>query len=578
MVEDFAALFRGYGHAFGRYTLSPDVAGSGKRQGRATTLSRGPTLDDYAAHVAGETGMGVIPLRTDNRVHFAALDIDVYVRREQEKRSITHEDVALALFDAPMIVTRSKSGGIHVWLFSSSGVEAALACQYLAVWAARLGTAGCELFPKQVERHSPGDVGNWINLPYFGDTRRAVIPRKKKTLVSYAEADLELFVRLAQRAADTVTDDWLRARAAVPASQRDGTHDIDDQDLSLRDGPPCLQALVAGRDDLVAGIEGKFSRGEITPDQRERQLAFTRPQLAEGARDNCFLNVGHYLRRRLSEHDTRAPLTHDQRVKLRRSMEKLHTEWRIKSGQKGIEDSLDRLAAQASKGRWGYACTKEPLKSHCNRRLCRQRRFGIGSAPDDEDLILSQLTIVDTADRQYYLSVGQRRVYIPDVRTLVNQGRFGEAVTNGTDRVWMTMPDAKFRRMIDRLLKEASIIEGPPEADRVARLHGALSDFVRARSQPRGKNDAAYFSGRVLISADGTEAVFKLSEFLDYVRDRGIAPPTLVAKMLRDDLHVQARGNTDIAHRQTRPYVVAMRLLDTSRRPGTVKRTSTDHV
>ena len=63
---------------------------------------------------------------------------------------------------------RSKSGGAHLYLFLKQYEQAAVVREYLLEMAVALGHSGCEIFPKQDKILSDrGDVGNFINLPYF---------------------------------------------------------------------------------------------------------------------------------------------------------------------------------------------------------------------------------------------------------------------------------------------------------------------------------------------------------------------------------------------------------------------------
>jgi len=94
----------------------------------------------------------------------------------------------------PCIVCRSKSGGAHIFFFFKEWMDAADFRDKAAEIAAALGHGRCEIFPKQeqvlVER---GDVGNFINLPYFDSEqtlRYAVIKTGKK----YIEATLSQFI------------------------------------------------------------------------------------------------------------------------------------------------------------------------------------------------------------------------------------------------------------------------------------------------------------------------------------------------------------------------------------------------
>lgn len=557
--QRFAELFRGYQARYGRYDITGETVAEEKVAGKARTVDQEITIKEYTSHVEGGVGIGVIPLREDSMINFAAIDIDVYKQEDQAKRNLTHEDIALALMETPLIVTKSKSGGIHVWLFASTPVSARLATDYLKAQAAQLGVAGCEVFPKQTERHSDDDVGNWINLPYYGGKRTAVIPSKSGSVVEYIEPDLEQFLSIAEAAAQAVTEDYLIDNTRLPETQRGNG----EQTELWFDGPPCLQSLLAGHPDKVAGIERKYAEGVINEEQYKKQLAFTTPQLGDGARNWCFFNVGLYLRRRQNEHDTDAVLDKDDQVKLRKSIEDVHTAWRVKTGNAGIGPELDTIAKQAGKGKWGYKCNDEPLKGHCDRRLCMKRKFGVGTGTSDSAFAITGFVVVDTEDKQYYMTVGDKRIYVPDVASLLNQSRFGEIIANAIDRVWINMADAKFKLMMDELLKKADHIEGPPDSDRLAVMLNALREFVHDKSIEWGKSDSAIFNGRAVWSEDALEAWFKFDQFTEFLRGKGLAfGNNKVADMLKNDLGVTYRGNTHIGGRQVRPYIVNLKHLD----------------
>lgn len=568
--ERFARLFRGYTARYGRYDLAGKKSEKGKEEGQARTVDQEITEADYTDHVLGNVGIGVIPLREDNLVNFAAIDVDVYNDEEKKKRKLTHEDVALALMETPLIVTQSKSMGVHVWMFSKEGVSARLASDYLNAQAAKLGCAGTEVFPKQTERVSDEDIGNWINLPYFGGTRVAVVPSKQGSVTEYIQPTLEQFLDIAEGAAEKVTDDFLIENTKLEPSQREGGEST----KQWFDGPPCLQALIAGHPEKRAAINKKFERGEITEDQRDKQLAFTYPQLSEGARDNTFFNVGIYLRRRMNEHDTDAALDKEAQAQLRKDLEDAHNTWGQRlfgddwsdpdfKKRNGIESDLPRIAKQAGKGKWGYKCTQEPLKGFCNRRLCLKRKFGVGTAINDQARTITGFTIVNTADKQYYMNVGDTRIHIPDVESLMNQAAFGKIILNETDRMWIPMQDVKYKEMMDGLLQNADVIEGPPDSDRVAVLFNALHEFVHEKRIDAGQSDAAIFSGRVLWTEDGLEAWFKFDQFTEFLRNKGVQlGNNKITDMLINQFGVRARGNTHVGGRQIRPYVVNLKHLE----------------
>ena len=562
-AERFAELFRGHKQRYGRYDIKAGAKPEEKVDGRAQTVDQPLTGLVYEAHVNGDVGLGVIPLqgvaKEEGLVNFAALDIDVYKLEDQSRRKLTHQDIALSLMHTPLIVTRSKSGGIHVWMFSKQQVSAIKATDYLKSVAADLGVAGCEVFPKQTMRHSDGDIGNWINLPYYGGTRTAVVPAKKGDVTEFMEPTFEQFLDFAEQAAAVVTDDWLDAQTPQAKTQRG---DVSEVPL-WKDGPPCLQALIAGFPERVAKIKKDFAEGKINEDQMEKQIAFTRPQLGEGARNACFFNAALYLRRRLNPHDPDASMDVVEREKLSEALNEVHNQWRVETGNSGIPKELATLAKQASKGKWGYKCTEEPLKGFCKRSLCLRRKFGVGTAVTDQAINITGFTVVDTEEKQFFMTIGEKRIHIVDVATLLNQYKFAEIVLNSTLQVWAMMPQPKYLEMIADILKNADVIKAPPDVDSVAVCRNALRDFVHDKRMDVGKSDAAIFSGRVIWLEDGKHALFKFDQFSEYIKGKGYTISNSRLSALFEKLGVVSCPNRMMGGRQLRPYKVNIEALET---------------
>jgi hypothetical protein len=74
----------------------------------------------------------------------------------------------------PLVPCRSKSGGLHLFMFATEPVLAKAMQDCLRELAAGLGIAGSEIFPKQAELLSDrGDQGTWMIMPYFGGVSTA---------------------------------------------------------------------------------------------------------------------------------------------------------------------------------------------------------------------------------------------------------------------------------------------------------------------------------------------------------------------------------------------------------------------
>jgi len=173
LAERFMAAFAGFDAAHGRTDISEERR-AGKTKAKSYVVRKPLTVELVQEHLDGKTGVGSIPINEDNKCKFGALDIDVY--------PLDHSALIKQLSEnnVPCIVCRSKSGGAHIFFFFKEWFSAGQFRDKAAEIAAMLGHGKCEIFPKQeqvlVER---GDVGNFINLPYFHSEqtlRPAVLP------------------------------------------------------------------------------------------------------------------------------------------------------------------------------------------------------------------------------------------------------------------------------------------------------------------------------------------------------------------------------------------------------------------
>jgi hypothetical protein len=213
-TPDFMSLFEGYSKAHGIYQLTGELEPNGKRKGRAATISRQVTMELWDAHLCGEQGLGIIPINENSEVRFAAIDIDSY--------PLNHRELVekLAAIQWPCFVCETKSHGAHIYIFFKEWISASTVVNRLRTLAAYLGYGGSEIFPRQSRIiEARGDVGQWINMPYFGGSRQAW---NKQTISITSFTSKALESRLTKKEFEELT---------LPIVDK------------LPDGPPCLQLL-----------------------------------------------------------------------------------------------------------------------------------------------------------------------------------------------------------------------------------------------------------------------------------------------------------------------------------------------
>jgi len=215
-VEDFTLLFKGNQKSHGVHIPETDTKEGVKSVGKSSVVHEAVTENTVMEHLHGRKGLGIVPIDHNSNVHFAVIDVDEYPSNPAKYQSI------LRKANVPSVCFRSKSGGLHIFLFFSKQ-SSALKVQPLLI--SLLGMLGLpkdtEVFPKQTMLQE-GKTGNWINLPYFHakDTERYAYDDVGKPL------SLEDMLNLAEGRKQPVE----QLKAAIESAP-------------LAKAPPCLQTM-----------------------------------------------------------------------------------------------------------------------------------------------------------------------------------------------------------------------------------------------------------------------------------------------------------------------------------------------
>jgi len=238
MTEDFIKIFRGLNQAYGKF-IPEDKNDAGKLQGKNQIIREPNGLPEklWEDHLNGKTSLGIIPIDENNECRWGCIDIDRYNGFDHLKLINKIRDKKKPL---PLIVFRSKSGGAHVFMFFRKPVKARQVQSRLKEFAAYLGCANSEIFPKQVKLLlDKGQTGNYLNLPYYNGDKST----------RYALDDAGNPVTLKQ-----FYDMWDKY------AQMDADLEyIKDKD-KFADGPPCLNTLYhngvpeGGRDEAITNV------------------------------------------------------------------------------------------------------------------------------------------------------------------------------------------------------------------------------------------------------------------------------------------------------------------------------------
>mgnify|MGYP005991807661 FL=1 len=215
LAEQFSKIFEGSKRAHGIFNVNDQNNGL-KQQGVARTIKTvGATTKNWDDHLKGQVGLGIIPINEDNLVKWGVIDIDTY------SLDLPELVKKIESFKLPLVVCRSKSGGAHVFCFTTDWISAGDMQDKLRELAAGLGYGGVEIFPKQREvLVDRGDIGSWLNMPYFENETSVRYAFNPKGQSLSAEEFIE-FVEKRKITHEELLD------LSVPEVEE------------LKDGPPC---------------------------------------------------------------------------------------------------------------------------------------------------------------------------------------------------------------------------------------------------------------------------------------------------------------------------------------------------
>jgi len=320
--------------------------------------------------------------------------------------SFDHEKFrnAVARYRLPVIHCRSKSGGAHLYFFLDAPIEARDLRNELERIAAELGYRGSEIFPKQPNVQE-GEVGNWINLPY-ADSERTV--RYAISHETGESIDLEDFIDLVESRRLTLAQ--LQEVRAV-------NEEIEEEDDLFMGGPPCLPAIASN------GVP-------------------------EGTRNAVLYNVGMYLKKRFPKEWAEKISEYNQKI----MQEPL--------GAKEVH-TLARSCAKGS----NFTCKSEPLKSHCQSKVCATRKFGVGEGGEFEFPAIQSLQKVSTEPPTYFMRVEGHEEIRLELRSgdLMSFRAFRQRVFEQLN--WY--PPSLSPKMFDEIMRDATekMQEIPMEAE-----------------------------------------------------------------------------------------------------------------
>ena len=261
MEQDLLNLFEGNSELFITTSLTGEVDERGKREAKTLTVHAPPTKQIWKEHLEGSTRIG-IKQEKDDQCKWGCIDIDPHNYKDYNQKKIV--DI-IRDYKLPLIPARSKSGGLHLFLFLDKFYPVKDVRKKLDEWNNSFFQA-IEVFP----------MNKCLNMPYFN--------KDSTTEFAYNEHNTPMLIGAFLELAKSKTIS-LASLSKLNIEQYE-------PESNWKQYPPCCQKMVQEkwsgnhRNDLLFNMgvlemkkaEGNLSKKQITDILLERnKQIFTTP-------------------------------------------------------------------------------------------------------------------------------------------------------------------------------------------------------------------------------------------------------------------------------------------------------------
>ena len=354
MDKRYIKFFDGYRNAYGLADFEHQEAKVDPESGKKKPVYRWNyellTEAIYEAHLNGKLSIGIQPCNENSEARLGVIDIDPKDYDDFNKKFFI--DI-IQDFDLPLIPIESKSGGLHLCLFMDQFTDAKALKSFLTNLLPLFKLKpNNEIFPKQTELTRDEETGKlkpgqFINLPYYGNKRRALnidgTPFAIDKFLEVVEANL-----VSKGQLEIIT-------ANIDKKIYEGT------DADLMDGPPCLADI--SKISNKEGFDGK---------------------------DRFMYNYHVFAKMKY-------PDGWEQKVK--NAPVKFFEERHANAWDDKILNAKLKSWKRSDKG---YTCTQSPLSDFCKKGICVKKRFGVLAGSKGSYPVLTNLRKIEIFEEPEY--------------------------------------------------------------------------------------------------------------------------------------------------------------------------------
>jgi hypothetical protein len=349
------------------------------------------TEADWYAHLRGERFLGLGPILDDGMVWYATLDVDKLPNSQNYEIDYIEEMGKITRSGFPLVVFKTKSGGLRPTLFFSEPIEADVVISRMKQISAKLGYAGCEIFPKQAKLDvSNEDFASWIFMPYGPEAdmfpEQCCLNESGNSMELYDAVIYMEKMKIDRAKLNSLFKDEEIAKANGHANgkrkpqgrwSQDETYELT-LGTTFSGGPICLWAI-----------------------------AHTR---CRSNQNNFLLSCAVFLKKKYPDN------------------------WEEPFGwiniavldPPGNAEKFHEMVKRLRNQNYEYGCKDEPMQSHCNPGACRRQPFGVGQGKGGIDHHEMGMTIVNRIPTIYIVNMGEgngERMML-DANTLLNLQKY----------------------------------------------------------------------------------------------------------------------------------------------------------
>tara|TARA_R100000697_G_scaffold25174_1_gene33111 strand:+ start:1236 stop:2798 length:1563 start_codon:yes stop_codon:yes gene_type:complete len=454
-VSKFKEIFLGLERAYGTFQPKESLREDNKAEGE-TWIRKNPVEDSlWESHLKGLwPSIGIFPINDEDKCRWGCIDVDEY--------PIDHVIIAqkIAGKNLPFIVTKSKSGGAHIFLFFKEYVNAGIVHHKIRDLASSMGLGHCEVFPKQEKllregNESDWEVGSFLNMPYHNgldQTDRYAFDDKGNVL------NLDGF--LAEVENKSLTTEQLKKLS------------LKKEKSEFHDAPYCIEAYLTEN--------GKVQKG---------------------SRDNFLFQYAVFAKKKYGE-------SYEDEV------HKFH--------HKNFEEALrpkeiEKIIKQADKKDWGYKCKDQPMCQFCNKSLCRIRKFGIG-----EDSVITDVGNVtqygNNDDAIYHITINQESTIVCTVEELYDQHKFRKKCLVKTKSMPPMMSRNDYDAFVTSLVSKAIEVKTDEEMTPEGQFKIVLAKYISNQANAVDIDDI--LNGQCFVDDEENKVYFRIDQLQEYMRNR----------------------------------------------------------